>query len=151
MDTRRVGFGHALPYDRAVTPFLDHSALSTVFASTGWNELRILPSSPSTNADAAELARSGGAHGLVLVTADQTAGRGRFDRSWVAPADTGLAISVLVRPSSPLAAWGWLSLLAGVAVVDGLRVASGLEVGLKWPNDVLIGERKVCGLSLIHI
>lgn len=55
-------------------------------------------------------------------------------------------MSALVRPRRPLSAWGWLSLIAGVSVADGLREATGLPVLVKWPNDVMIGEKKVCGI-----
>ncbi len=146
MDTGGGRFGHRPHYDRPVTSLLDRRALSEAFSATGWGQVRILDTCGSTNAELARLARAGAPHGTVLVTPDQTAGRGRFDRSWVAPADTALAISVLVRPSSGLASWGWLSLLVGIAVVDGLRAATGLDASLKWPNDVLVGERKVCGI-----
>ena len=88
----------------------------------------------------------------TLVTADQTSGRGRLDRAWTAPRGSSLAISVLVRPrrgdGSALepAALGWLPLLAGVAMSTVVAELVPRPVGLKWPNDVLIGERKVCGI-----
>jgi BirA family biotin operon repressor/biotin-[acetyl-CoA-carboxylase] ligase len=81
----------------------------------------------------------------VLVTDSQTAGRGRLGRSWSAPAGGSLAISVLLRPRVPHERLSWLSLAAGAAMTEalaGLRVAARS----KWPNDVLIGGRKVCGV-----
>lgn len=126
--------------------FLDSDALSRAFATTGWRALTVVPATGSTNADQAAAARRGEPHGAVLVTADQQAGRGRFDRVWQTPPDTCVAVSVLVRPRVGLGSWGWLSLLVGIAVVDGVRAATGLEASLKWPNDVLIGGRKTCGI-----
>ncbi|WP_375399761.1 biotin--[acetyl-CoA-carboxylase] ligase [uncultured Amnibacterium sp.] len=84
-------------------------------------------------------------HGSVVVTDDQTAGRGRLGRVWTAPPGGSLAISVLLRPDFPRAAWGWLPLLTGVAMADSVR-AAGVDAVVKWPNDVLVGERKVCGV-----
>ncbi len=139
-------FAHPLDYDRAVPPFLDQSALTEGFGSTGWNGLTIAKSTGSTNADLAAAARSGAPGGTVLVTADQQAGRGRFDRVWRTPPDTCVALSVLVRPRVGVERWGWLSLLVGIAVVDGVRAATGLGASVKWPNDVLIGGRKTCGI-----
>ena len=76
----------------------------------------------------------------------QTAGRGRADRVWQAPLRSGLAVSVLLRPPFPRDSWGWLPLLAGLAVVSPLAPLSELELGLKWPNDVLVEDRKLGGL-----
>jgi BirA family biotin operon repressor/biotin-[acetyl-CoA-carboxylase] ligase len=81
----------------------------------------------------------------VLLTDTQTAGRGRLGRAWTAPPGTSLAISVLLRPRIPAERYGWLSLIAGTAMARSLR-AVGVEAAVKWPNDVLIGGRKVCGL-----
>lgn len=83
--------------------------------------------------------------GSVVATDTQTAGRGRLGRVWVAPAGSALAASVLVRPQMPVVAFGWLPLLAGAAMTRTLR-GLGADAELKWPNDVLIGGRKVCGI-----
>lgn len=90
----------------------------------------------------------------TLVTTDQTAGRGRLDRAWIAPAESAIAISVLVRAEAPsgrpigAAGFGWLPLAAGVAMSDavGSVLPSGRRVGVKWPNDVQVDGRKVCGI-----
>ncbi len=106
----------------------------------------------STNADVRERARAGERQGLVISAGLQQAGRGRLDRDWTAPADTSLAVSVLLRPDgAPASRLGWLPLLAGVAVVDALTPLLPGRVVLKWPNDVLVrgedGEyRKICGV-----
>jgi len=95
----------------------------------------------STNADLLAAARSGAAAGTVLVAEEQTAGRGRLDRSWQSEPGASLTFSVLLRPSDvPAASRGWLPLLAGVATASALRAQTGLAISLKWPNDVLAGE-----------
>lgn len=81
----------------------------------------------------------------VVVTDTQTSGRGRLGRAWTTPPRTALAASVLLRPSTPVGSWGWLSLLAGVAMTRAVA-AAGAPAELKWPNDVLIEGRKVCGI-----
>ena len=106
----------------------------------------------STNADLVNLAVKGDAEqGAVLVAEEQTAGRGRLDRQWTAPARSGLFFSVLLKPAEvPVARWGWLPLLTGVAVATGLSRAAGVDTALKWPNDLLVTvggeERKTGGI-----
>lgn len=112
-----------------------------------WREVRVVASTGSTNADLAEAARAGAASGLVLIAEHQSAGRGRFTRAWTAPPGSSLAISVLLRPPAaiPARAWTWLPLLTGLAVADGVA-AAGVAPELKWPNDVLVDARKLCGI-----
>lgn len=112
-----------------------------------WSDLRIVDETGSTNADVAAAAAGGVPEGLVVVAEHQIAGRGRGDREWTAPPRSGLTFSVLLRPPpASRSSWGWLPLLAGLSVATPLTRLGGLDVGLKWPNDVLIGERKVAGL-----
>jgi BirA family biotin operon repressor/biotin-[acetyl-CoA-carboxylase] ligase len=86
------------------------------------------------------------------VAEHQTAGRGRLDRVWVTPPRAALTVSLLVAPERvPLARWPWLPLLTGLAVREAVRRAAGVECGLKWPNDVLVGERKVAGILVERI
>jgi BirA family biotin operon repressor/biotin-[acetyl-CoA-carboxylase] ligase len=113
---------------------------------TLWSDVRVVAQSPSTNADVAAAARAGAPEGLVVVAEQQTAGRGRLDRAWTSPPRAGLTFSVLLRPTFALATWGWLPLLAGLAVAGPLGRLSGLDVRLKWPNDVLVGARKLGGI-----
>lgn len=102
----------------------------------------------STNADLAERIRAGEQwpHLSVLLTRDQRGGRGRLGRQWAAPAGTALAISAVLRVSEiPPVRRGWIPLIAGVAMADAVsRQLPG--AGVKWPNDVLVGERKICGI-----
>ena len=113
-----------------------------------WRRVEHVAQTGSTNADLAAAARAGTAEpGAVLVADHQSAGRGRLGRTWTAPPGTSIAMSLLVRPDGvDPARWTWLPLLTGLAVADGLTRAAGLEVRLKWPNDVLVGDRKVCGI-----
>ena len=113
---------------------------------SGLGPVQVVASTGSTNADLAAAAREGAAPGAVRVAFHQSAGRGRFTRRWEAPPGSSLAMSVLVRPVLPVTSWGWLSLLTGLAVADGIRAATGLAPDLKWPNDVLLDGRKVCGI-----
>lgn len=110
-------------------------------------ELRVLASSSSTNSELLTLAVDPAVPSFTaLLTLDQTAGRGRLDRSWVAPAGTALALSVLVRGAlaHPLASW--LPLLAGLTLAEALDEVAPGRVQVKWPNDLLLEGRKVCGI-----
>lgn len=126
-----------------------------------WRDVRVVERTGSTNADLAALARAGGdgaAEGTVLVAETQTAGRGRLGRAWNAPPRSGLMFSVLLRPGPavPPARLGWIPLLTGVATAAAIRSVTGrtdlgeegsaVEAGLKWPNDLLVGERKLAGI-----
>ena len=104
----------------------------------------------STNADLRAQAGDAEAwpHLSVLITHDQAAGRGRLDRTWVAPAGSALAISVLIRhlPTAPTAR-GWIPLAAGAAMAAAVaEQLPGHDVAVKWPNDVLVDGFKICGI-----
>jgi BirA family biotin operon repressor/biotin-[acetyl-CoA-carboxylase] ligase len=145
-----------LPHSRAAVP-----------------RLEFLPTAGSTNDELREAATGPSAaawpHGSVIVTDDQTRGRGRMGRTWLAPTGKTLAISVLLRPELPGGepfppeAYGWLPLIAGAAMTEAVRHAvdaaasavddeadedgtGGVEVELKWPNDVLVSGFKICGI-----
>ncbi|MFC8346334.1 biotin--[acetyl-CoA-carboxylase] ligase [Streptomyces sp. NPDC057280] len=115
-------------------------------------DVEVVQRTGSTNNDLVGLAVKGDAdEGAVLVAEEQTAGRGRLDRQWTAPARSGLFFSVLLKPTGvPVARWGWLPLLTGVAVATGLSRAAGVDTALKWPNDLLVTvdgeERKTGGI-----
>ncbi len=101
----------------------------------------------STNADLARQAARGASHGEVLVADVQHRGRGRMGRVWQAPPGTALLFSALLRlPAIPVARRGWVGAVLGLAIVGAVRDRTGIEAGLKWPNDVLIGGSKVAGI-----
>ena len=112
--------------------------------------IEVVDEAPSTNALIADRARAGVDEGLVVVAEHQTAGRGRLDRTWETPARSALTFSVLLRPMAPTRSWPWLPLLVGYAVDKALK-ADGYDAGVKWPNDVLIGERKVAGILVERV
>jgi BirA family biotin operon repressor/biotin-[acetyl-CoA-carboxylase] ligase len=133
------------PYGDLDRPPLHPLALRKALVPDGWR-LDLLQETGSTNAVAAQRARAGEPSGLVVVAEAQTAGRGRLDRSWVSPPRAGLTLSVLLRPDLPPGQWPWLPLWTGLAVATALRERAEVAAVVKWPNDVLIGERKVCGV-----
>lgn len=112
--------------------------------------VEVVQEAGSTNALVAERGRAGAPEGTGIVAEHQTAGRGRLERVWETPPRSALTFSVLLRPTVPAASWPWLPLLIGCSVAHVLRGA-GHDAGLKWPNDVLLGERKVAGILVERI
>lgn len=100
----------------------------------------------STNTRAKQLAESGAPDGTLVVAETQSAAKGRRGRSWMAPAGTGVWFSLLLRPQIAPEHASMMTLVAALAVEKGIRVTSGLEGRIKWPNDVVIGQKKVCGI-----
>ncbi|MGC3999654.1 MAG: biotin--[acetyl-CoA-carboxylase] ligase [Anaeromyxobacter sp.] len=100
----------------------------------------------STSDHAKALAEDGAAHGEVVVAERQTAGRGRRGRSWVSPPGMNVSFSVVLRPELPPARAPELTLVASVAICDALRHAGVPGAGIKWPNDLLVGGRKIAGI-----
>ncbi|TQM71456.1 BirA family biotin operon repressor/biotin-[acetyl-CoA-carboxylase] ligase [Actinomadura hallensis] len=149
-------------------PPLHEGALQRALVREGglWREVRVVDETGSTNADLAARAAEGAPEGTVLVTELQTAGRGRQGRTWTAPARSGLMFSMLLRPDVPVERLGWAPLLTGVAVATAVRRMTAwaqegerffddgpsdvrdvaVDARLKWPNDVMAGERKLAGI-----
>lgn len=100
----------------------------------------------STNAVALREAQDGALHGSVWVADEQTAGRGRGGHSWHSRPGDGLYMSLLVRPRLDLNKALWLSLATGMAVQTAIEQVTGVKPDIRWPNDVLIGEKKCCGI-----
>jgi len=100
----------------------------------------------STNNDALEAARAGAPHGSVYLADAQRAGRGRGDHGWRSAAGEGLYVSMLLRPDLTPARLALLPLAVGLAAAEAIRNVAGLAVDLRWPNDLLLGERKVGGI-----
>jgi BirA family transcriptional regulator, biotin operon repressor / biotin---[acetyl-CoA-carboxylase] ligase len=109
-----------------------------------------LDSTRSTNDAAARLAESGADEGTTVVAEMQTAGRGRHGRVWFSPPGAGLYVSVIVRPATAMTTGdnpaSLLTLASGVAIAEAVRAVTGLPAEIKWPNDVLIGGRKLAGI-----
>jgi BirA family biotin operon repressor/biotin-[acetyl-CoA-carboxylase] ligase len=138
-----------VPTPEDTRPPLDATRLGAALADTPV-AVEISEADPSTNATAAARARQGAPEGLVVATEHQTAGRGRLGRTWETPARSSLTFSVLLRPRVDPHAWPWLPLLTGHAVAAALR-AAGVPADLKWPNDVLVDDRKVAGILLERV
>lgn len=145
------------PYGDLDRPPLNERALNRALAHSMW-QIQVVAETGSTNADLTALARDGAPEGTVLVAEAQTAGRGRLGRSWSAPPRSGLMFSVLLRPGPavPVNRLGWISLLTGVAAAAAVRTVTTKDYGdtggkaveptLKWPNDLLVGDRKLAGI-----
>src|SRR5690349_17583759 len=141
------------PYSDLDRPPLSARSLTRALITPNsfWTRLDVRAETGSTNAEALEAARSGEPEGLVVVAEQQFAGRGRRDRQWVSPPRAGLTLSVLLRPGRPdrerewrtmsPAMFGWLPLLAGVALREAVERISEVEASLKWPNDLLVNDR----------
>jgi BirA family biotin operon repressor/biotin-[acetyl-CoA-carboxylase] ligase len=127
---------------------LDRAALRRALVRPGglWRDLEIVESTGSTNADLLARAQAGEPEGAVLAAEEQRAGRGRMGRTWTSPPRAALTFSVLLKPAVPLARRGWLPLLAGVAVAAAVTGVTGVETGLKWPNDLLTADAKLAGI-----
>lgn len=100
----------------------------------------------STNDVARELAASGASEGLCVIAREQTAGRGRQGRSWSSPPGEGLYLSVILRPQVNASGSAMITLAAAVAVAETLRLDFQAAADIKWPNDVLVRGRKICGI-----
>ncbi|QIJ64401.1 biotin--[acetyl-CoA-carboxylase] ligase [Streptomyces sp. JB150] len=133
-------------------PPLNAAALRRALVREGglWSDVEVVQRTGSTNSDLVARAAAGDTpEGVILVAEEQTSGRGRLDRQWTAPPRSGLFFSVLLRPAEvPVARWGWLPLLTGVAVATALSRTAGVDTALKWPNDLLVtvgGEERKAG------
>ncbi|MBM2622581.1 biotin--[acetyl-CoA-carboxylase] ligase [Actinoplanes sp. LDG1-06] len=148
----------ASPFTDLDRPPLSARSLERALLTPGslWTRLDVRAETASTNADAATAAADGASEGLIVVAEQQTAGRGRRDRQWSSPARAGLTLSVLLRPGradhergwpalTP-SSFGWLPLLAGVALREAVERVAEVEASLKWPNDLLVGEGKGAGI-----
>jgi BirA family biotin operon repressor/biotin-[acetyl-CoA-carboxylase] ligase len=113
-------------------------------------DVRWHPSVPSTMDVASALAHGGAPHGVVVLADGQTSGRGRRGTTWASPPGAGLYFSLIARPGRPAEGaasnLSLLTLAAGVAVREGIAAATGLAADLKWPNDLVVGRRKLAGI-----
>ena len=101
---------------------------------------------PSTNTELARQASEGAGEGLAIVAEEQTAGRGRLQRAWSSPKGAGLYFSILLQPTIPPDQWPLITFMAALSVGDALAEACEVYTDIKWPNDLLSSERKICGI-----
>ena len=118
---------------------LDFSIIqSALTTQTFGRKLAVLPRTGSTNDVAKDLAARGAPEGTVVVADEQTAGRGRLARRWLAPPRTSLLCSLLFRPDLPPIQAQRLTMLCSLAAADAIEQVAGLQVHLKWPNDLVV-------------
>ena len=128
----------------------DLAALETALAGTIFaGKLHFSRTTGSTNTDAVAGGRNGSPHGSMFLSDEQTAGRGRGDHRWQSQAGEGLYVSVLLRPRMMMEDLPVVPLLAGIAAANAVYRGAGLRADLRWPNDLLIGDRK-CGGILVE-
>jgi BirA family biotin operon repressor/biotin-[acetyl-CoA-carboxylase] ligase len=123
----------------------DPAANPRAHGQAGW-DVRYFESIDSTNRYVLDEARAGAPQGLVAVAEHQTAGRGRLGRTWEAAPGSSLLVSVLLRPELPVDRLALLTLATGLALADALETEAGVTAGLKWPNDLVIDDKKLAGL-----
>lgn len=134
--------------DTVEPPSSDFAAtLSRLLTTKSFGKsLHFFPSIDSTNTYTARLAREGAVEGSVVIADEQTGGKGRLGRSWVSPPGVNLYMSLILRPAVPTATVPQVGLLAAVAVADAIDDVCHLTPAIKWPNDILIDGKKVCGI-----
>lgn len=106
----------------------------------------VLEETDSTNIQCANLAAQGWPEGTLVAAERQWAGKGRRGRSWVSPSGTGIWMSLLLRPDIPADKASMLTLVAALAVQKGIQEEAGLVSSIKWPNDLVMGQKKICGI-----
>ncbi|GAA1556538.1 biotin--[acetyl-CoA-carboxylase] ligase [Kribbella sancticallisti] len=117
-----------------------------------WSQIDVLAETESTNAVVAAAARAGAPEGLLVAAEYQSSGRGRLGRTWTTPARSALLMSALLRPTGVSAArWPWLGLLVPLAVAAAVRRVGEIPAQVKWPNDVLVEDRKLAGILLERV
>ena len=109
-------------------------------------EVVLLEETGSTNVEASKLAAQGKEHGTLVIADSQTTGKGRRGRSWHTPKSTSIAMSVLLKPQLEAEYASMLTLVQAMAVAEAVEEVAGLKAQIKWPNDILIKEKKVCGI-----
>jgi BirA family biotin operon repressor/biotin-[acetyl-CoA-carboxylase] ligase len=146
------------PYTDLDRPPLSPLSLTRALVTPGalWSRIDVRAVTGSTNADVVAAAEQGAPEGLVVVAEQQSTGRGRRDRQWVSPTRAGLTLSILVRPGMPHrennwpvvapVRYGWLPLLAGVALLEAVQRVAEVDAALKWPNDLLVADAKCAGI-----
>lgn len=131
----------------AANVLLDRAAVEALLRTERIGRpLQLLASAPSTQDIARAQAEAGSDEGLVVFAEEQTAGRGRLQRTWVSPYGANLHQTILLRPDVP--ALRKLSMLTALATARGIEAGCGVRGGIKWPNDVVVGGRKIAGILI---
>lgn len=126
---------------------LEAETLRRLLSGCPWaDRVTVLSEVDSTNNALRRLADQGAPHGSVVIAERQTAGKGRLGRSFASPAGVGLYLSVLLRPCAPPTALMHLTAVAAEAAVEAVAEAAGIRPGIKWTNDLVIGNRKCAGI-----
>lgn len=110
------------------------------------NRLEYFDETDSTNIRARKFAEDGAVHGTLVVADRQTGGKGRRGRQWISPGGAGIWMSLVLRPAFAPVHASMLTLVAGMAVVKAVKNVTGLDAMIKWPNDAVLGGRKICGI-----
>ena len=143
-----------MSYSDLERPPLDEKFLRGRLVRPGsfWTQIDVLGETPSTNAVVAAAAAAGQPEGLVVAAEYQSSGRGRLGRTWMTPPRSALLMSALLRPTAvDPARWPWLGLLVPLAVAAAVRKVADVPAQVKWPNDVLVEDRKLAGILLERI
>ncbi len=111
-------------------------------------ELIFQPQTNSTNEDARQYAQEGSSHGSLFLTDKQTAGKGRRQNKWVSTPEKSLTFSFILHSELELEKMGLLPLLTGISIVRGIESATAIQTGLKWPNDIMLNEKKMGGILI---
>ena len=124
----------------------EENILAEIKGSWAGKRVKVFSETDSTNTQCRKLAAEGWPEGTLVVSEYQRAGKGRRGRAWVSPAGTGIWMSLLLRPELPPQKVSMVTLIAAMAVEKGIRLETGLDSQIKWPNDLVIGQKKICGI-----
>jgi BirA family biotin operon repressor/biotin-[acetyl-CoA-carboxylase] ligase len=125
---------------------IDGAAVAARVGGTRFTDVRAFAELDSTNRYLLDEARAGAPEGVVAVAEHQTAGRGRLGRTWSAPAGASLLVSVLLRPELAPADAALVTVATSLAIRDAVGAVAGVAAGVKWPNDLVVGDRKLVGI-----
>ncbi len=132
--------------------FLDKVTLTNALnTKVMGSNLEIIMSTGSTQEEARQRAELDAPEGTLIIAEEQTGGKGRMGRKWFSPSGKGIWMSLILRPQQAIEYTSQLTLLTGVAVCRAIRKTTGLQVGIKWPNDILLNQRKISGILLESI
>lgn len=126
-------------------PYNKHTITEAINTKWAGKTVHFAEETDSTNRWIKDLAREGAAHGTLAVAEFQSAGRGRFDRSWSAPEGCSIMMTLLLRPEFAPPCASMLTLVMGLSVAQAVEEL-GFAVCIKWPNDIIISKKKICGI-----